>query len=508
MDMKRSCGVLLPVSSLPSKYGIGCFSSEAYRFVDFLAEAGQSWWQILPLGQTGYGDSPYQSFSTFAGNPYFIDLERLIGAGYLSREEVEQYNFGSNPSYVDYSSIYQVRFLLLHRAYENSPFALRPQEKWKSQTYNKDRYALETYITNNKEWLEDYAMYSALKGRYENAAWMEWDEDIRLRRPGALKDWHGKLLDEVRFFCFIQYMFFLQWKDLKDYANKHGIRIIGDLPIYVALDSSDTWSHPDLFKLDQTGRPTVVAGCPPDAFSATGQLWGNPIYDWERHRREHFSWWKSRMEHSFFFYDAVRIDHFRGFESYYEIPAEEVTAMNGTWVKGPGMELFLALDETIGDRTVIAEDLGFLTPEVHQLLAETGYPGMKVLQFAFDAQCDSEYQPHNYNRNCVVYTGTHDNDTSRGWLESTDPAVREYAMKYFGVKNKEDAVDAMIRAAMMSVADTCIIPIQDYLCLGSEARINKPSTLGNNWKWRISPKAADKKLAARMLELARLYARN
>ena len=505
--MKRSCGVLLPISSLPSRYGIGCFSTEAYRFVDFLAASGQSWWQILPLGQTGYGDSPYQSFSTFAGNPYFIDLEQMIGDGYLYREEVDQFDFGSNPSYIDYERVYQARYLLLHHAYENSPFSLHPNEKWEGSAYNKDRYEFETYITNNKEWLDDYALYCALKGQYENAAWIDWDDDIRLRSPEAIKTWRKKLLNEIRFFCFIQYMFFSQWKALKDYANKHDILIIGDLPIYVSLDSSDAWSHPELFKLDEEGRPSVVAGCPPDAFSATGQLWGNPIYDWDKHRQEGFAWWKSRMEHSFFFYDAVRIDHFRGFESYYEIPAGETTAMNGTWVTGPGMELFEALSETIGDRQVIAEDLGFLTPEVHQLLADTGYPGMKVLQFAFDSLSDSDYQPHNFTRNCVVYTGTHDNDTSRGWLDNTSPKVAAYAMQYFGTKTKEETVDAMIRIAMMSVADICIIPLQDYLCLGSEARINTPSTLGGNWKWRVSKNAITKSLEKRLLELARIYAR-
>ena len=356
--MKRTSGVLLPVASLPSRYGIGCFSTEAYRFVDFLEKSGQTWWQILPLGQTGYGDSPYQSFSTFAGNPYFVDLEQLIGDGYLTREETDLYDFGSNPSYIDYGRIYQVRYLLLHHAYENSPYALHPNEKWADASHNRDRYAFETYIADNKDWLEDYALYSALKGRFENAAWMDWEEDIRLRRPDAVKYWRKELQDQIRFYCFMQYMFFRQWKAVKAYAAKKGIRILGDLPIYVALDSADTWSHPDLFKLDETGRPSVVAGCPPDAFSATGQLWGNPIYDWDKHKEQEFSWWKSRMEHAFFFYDAVRIDHFRGFESYYEIPSNEDTAMNGTWVKGPGMELFEALRDVIGDRQVIAEDLG------------------------------------------------------------------------------------------------------------------------------------------------------
>ena len=505
--MKRTCGVMLPVASLPSRYGIGCFSTEAYRFVDFLEEAGQTWWQILPLGQTGYGDSPYQSFSTFAGNPYFIDLEQLIGAGYITRADADGYDFGTNPSYIDYERIYHSRYLLLHNAYENSPYSLHSNGDWAAPVHNRERYAFETYITNNKEWLEDYALYSALKGRFENAAWMDWEEDIRLRRPEAMKYWRKELQNEIRFYYFLQYMFFLQWKAVKEYAAKKGIRILGDLPIYVALDSADTWSHPDLFKLDETGRPSVVAGCPPDAFSATGQLWGNPIYDWDRHREEGYSWWKSRMEHAFFFYDAVRIDHFRGFESYYEIPATENTAMNGAWVKGPGMELFNALQDVIKDRQVIAEDLGFLTPEVHELLEETGYPGMKVLQFAFDAKSDSEYQPHNYKKNCVVYTGTHDNDTSCGWINNTDPDVRAYALRYLGVKDKSDAVEAMIRIAMMSVADTCIIPLQDYLGLGSEARINMPSTLGNNWKWRVRSEVFTKELSARILEYTRIYAR-
>ncbi len=509
MDVKdRSCGILLPVTSLPSKYGIGCFSTEAYRFIDFLVEAGQTWWQILPLGQTGYGDSPYQSFSTFAGNPYFIDLEQLAGEGYLTLEELEQYDFGSNPSYVDYERIYQVRYLILHKAFENSPFASSPKGKWSDSRYNQDRYAFETYIKNNQEWLDDYAFYSALKGRFENAAWTEWDEDIRLRRPEAMKKWHTELQSSIRFFCFIQYMFFRQWKAIKEYAAKHGIRILGDLPIYVALDSADTWSHPELFKLDEFGRPTVVAGCPPDAFSATGQLWGNPIYDWKRHRRENYAWWKSRMERAFFLYDAVRIDHFRGFESYYEIPADSETAMIGEWVKGPGMELFHALKEVIGGRQVIAEDLGFLTPEVHELLKESGYPGMKVLQFAFDAKSDSEYQPHHYTPNCVVYTGTHDNETTRGWFDSVDPKIRDYAFRYLGVNNKDDALQAMIRAAMMSVAGICIIPMQDYLGLGNEARINMPSTLGGNWKWRLRPGAIKKSLAKQLNEMAVLYARS
>ena len=489
----RESGILMPVFSLPGKYGIGCFSDEAKRFVDFLKEAGQSYWQILPLGPTGYGDSPYQSFSTFAGNPYFISLETLMKKGLLTKEECDAADFGSDPKSVDYGALYKERGRLLHLAFERSSFE-------KEESFG-------TFMDENAFWLPDFALYMALKNEFGGRSLLEWDDDIRLRQPEAMNRWHAELVDDIRFYCFLQYMFFLQWKAVKDYANKHGISIIGDLPIYVAMDSADTWSHPEYFKLDGEGRPSVVAGCPPDAFSATGQLWGNPIYDWDRHRAENFSWWRSRMERAFFLYDAVRIDHFRGFESYYEIPAQENTAMNGTWVQGPGIELFDALQETIGGRQVIAEDLGFLTPEVHKLLEETGYPGMKVLQFAFDAKSDSEYQPHNYNRNCVVYTGTHDNDTTRGWFENTDPEVRDYAYKYLGITGKETAVNAMIRTAMMSVADICIIPIQDYLGLGNEARINTPSTLGSNWKWRALPGTFTDKLAEHLLGLARIYAR-
>ncbi|MEE1163717.1 MAG: 4-alpha-glucanotransferase [Lachnospiraceae bacterium] len=505
--MKRTCGVLLPVASLPSRYGIGCFSTEAYRFVDFLADSGQTWWQILPLGQTGYGDSPYQSFSTFAGNPYFIDLEQLIGAGYISREEADQYDFGNNPSYVDYDRIYQVRYLLLHHAYENSPFALRSNENWSDASYNRDRYAFETYITNNKEWLEDYALYSALKGRFENAAWMDWDEDIRLRRPEAMKHWRRVLQNEIRFYCFMQYMFYRQWKAVKDYADKKGIRILGDLPIYVALDSADTWSHPELFKLDDTGSPTVVAGCPPDAFSATGQLWGNPIYDWDKHREEEYAWWKSRMEHAFFLYDAVRIDHFRGFDEYWAVPYGSETAMTGKWCKGPGYDLFAAMEEKLGRREIVAEDLGYLTKTVLKLVERTGYPGMKVLQFAFDGNTKNAYLPHNYTKNAVVYTGTHDNDTTRGWYTSANRKQMQFIRKYVNIRSSRTATYDLIRLAMQSVADTAIIPIQDYLDIGSDGRINIPSTLGGNWSWRVLPGELTPELAEKMREFASVYGR-
>ena len=491
----RTSGILYPVSSLPSKYGIGCFSKEAYEFVDFLKKAGQTYWQVLPFGPTGYGDSPYQSFSTFAGNPYFIDLETLIEEGLLERWECDSRNFGTDPESVDYGALYENRFAVL--ALANERFQKTAAEDADYQAFRKEETG----------WLDDYSLFMALKQHFEGKSWTDWDLPYRNRDKKALDAVREVLKDKIDFFCFQQYEFAKQWKKLHTYANEQGIRIIGDIPIYVAFDSADTWSRPELFQFDEDNNPKAVAGCPPDAFSATGQLWGNPIYDWDKHRAQDYVWWKSRMEHAFFFYDAVRIDHFRGFESYYEIPASEDTAMNGTWVKGPGMELFRELAETIGDRQVIAEDLGFLTPEVHELLDETGYPGMKVLQFAFDAMSDSDYQPHNYCRNCVVYTGTHDNDTTRGWFDNITPDIRDYAYRYLGITSGREAVRTMIRAAMMSVADICIIPMQDYLELGSEARINTPSTLGNNWKWRVLPDVFTRRLAGRLQELASLYAR-
>ncbi len=507
--MNRKCGVLLPVASLPSEYGIGCFSKEAYAFIDFLAQAGQAYWQILPLGQTGYGDSPYQSFSTFAGNPYFIDLEKLREAGYLTKEETDGVYFGDDPEKISYENIYRGRFPLLKRAYENSPFALFPTGKWAGGAFDEQRQEFADFIAANEDWLVDYALYSAVKNQNGGCSYIEWPEDIRLRREEAMEKAKEELADEIRFYEFQQFLFARQWHDLKAYANEKGIQIIGDIPIYVAFDSADTWSHPELFEFDEKGFPTIVAGCPPDGFSATGQLWGNPIYRWEYHKETGYAWWISRMANCFRMYDIVRIDHFRGFDEYYAIPYGDTTAEFGKWCKGPGCELFDAIEAALGRKQIIAEDLGFITPSVRELVKKTGYPNMKVLQFAFDARepGTGDYLPHNYGRNCVVYTGTHDNETMRGWYDHVAEADRRFAEEYGDVRSEETAARSFIRMAFMSVADTCIIPMQDYLNLGDEARINEPSTLGGNWEWRMLKGACDEKLALEMRHLAQLYGR-
>lgn len=507
--MKRKCGVLLPVTALPSSYGIGSFSKEAYAFVDFLAEAGQSYWQILPLGQTGYGDSPYQSFSTFAGNPYFIDIEALMDAGYITKEEAASVSFGENPASVDYEKIYHGRFPLLRAAYENSPYAENPKDPWRGTEYDREREDFAAFIEKEAGWLLDYALYSAIKNANGGAGYIEWPEEVRLREPKVLESLRRELADEIRFYEFQQYLFAGQWRQLKQYANAKGIQIIGDLPIYVAFDSADTWSHPELFEFDEKGYPVVVAGCPPDGFSATGQLWGNPIYRWEYHKETGYRWWIERMANCFRMYDIVRIDHFRGFDEYYAIPYGNPTAEFGTWCPGPGIELFREIRKSLGKKQIIAEDLGFITDSVRRLVRASGFPNMKVLQFAFDARepGTGDYLPHNYPSNCVVYTGTHDNETMRGWYNHAARKDRLYAKEYVGVRSERTAAWSFIRAAFGSVADTCIIPMQDYLNLGDEARINEPSTLGGNWEWRMLPGAADAKLALRMRRLALIYGR-
>ena len=489
----RKCGVLMPVSSLPSRFGIGGFSKEAYDFVDFLAEGGQSLWQILPLGPTGYGDSPYQSFSTFAGNPYYISLDALIEQGLLTEEECEAADYGNHPNYVNYEKIYNSRFALLRKAFNRADIE-------NDTNYKK-------FVEDQSAWLKDYAMYMAIKDSLGGVAWIEWDEDIRLRKPAAMAHYEETLKEDIAFYSYLQYLFATQWSALKTYANGKGINIIGDIPIYVAFDSADTWANPELFQLDEENIPTAVAGCPPDAFSATGQLWGNPLYRWDYHEKTGFAWWIRRLAYCFTIYDVVRIDHFRGFDEYWAIPYGDPTAEFGRWEKGPGYALFEAMKKALGNREVIAEDLGFLTPSVLKLVKKTGYPGMKVLQFAFDSREESDYLPHNYTHNCVVYTGTHDNDTVMGWIPAMSRKDLAFAKKYIGVKRTSDICSNLIRMAYASVADTAIIPIQDYLELGSEARINTPSTLGGNWEWRMSAQDCTSQLAAKMLELATVYGR-
>jgi len=489
----RRCGVLMPVSSLPSRFGIGGFSKEAYDFVDFLAASGQSLWQILPLGPTGYGDSPYQSFSTFAGSPYYNSLDALIEEGLLTEEECSSVDCGNDTGKVDYEKIYHTRFQLLRRAFERA-------EPEKDPEYR-------TFVSENEQWLKDYALYMAVKDSLGGVSWIGWDEDIRLRKPEAMARYERELADDIMFYSYQQYLFSKQWTALKRYANDRGICIVGDIPIYVAFDSADTWADPELFQLDRENVPTAVAGCPPDAFSATGQLWGNPLYRLEYHEETQFAWWMSRLAHCFDIYDIVRIDHFRGFDEYWAVPYGDETAENGEWKKGPGYRLFEVMKRTLGNRPVIAEDLGFLTPGVLKLVKRTGYPGMKVLQFAFDAGGESDYLPHNYNNNCVVYTGTHDNDTVNGWIASMGRKDLAFARKYLNVRRNADIRESLIRTALASVEDTAVIHMQDYLGLGGEARINLPSTLGGNWEWRMERGACSEALSSHMLELAQVYGR-
>ncbi len=491
----RKSGILLPIASLPSRYGIGCFSKEAYEFVDRLKEAGQSYWQILPMGPTGYGDSPYQSFSTFAGNPYFIDPEDLIARGYLTRKQCESYCFGEDENIVDYEKIYYARFRMLECAYEKSNIA-------EDEGFRK-------FTEENAFWLNDYALYMAVKVANDNVCWTEWDEDIKMRRPQAMRKARKKYAKQIIFYQFQQYLFYEEWRKLKKYANEKGIQIIGDIPIYVALDSVDAWANPRLFQFDEQCNPIAVAGCPPDTFAITGQLWGNPLYRWEYHRKTKYEWWMKRLTACFDMYDVVRIDHFRGFDEYYSIPFGEPTAEHGTWEPGPGYDFFRVMKKKLGDKKVIAEDLGFLTQSVVELVHKTGYPGMKILEFAFSPEGDSEYLPHNYDRNCVVYTGTHDNDTIRGWYEGQNNETEEFCNRYLqlGHYNHRNIHWAFVCAALGSVADTAIIPMQDYLGLGGEARINTPSTLGSNWQWRMKKNAFTSKLAAQIKEATKTYGR-
>jgi 4-alpha-glucanotransferase len=486
MISRRKCGIICHPTSLPGRFGIGDLGEGAQRLVRFLASAHQTLWQVLPLGPTGYGDSPYQPFSAFAGNPLLISLDELIREELLTDEDV-RLEIPFPPDEVLYGPVIEFKGRALCRSYErfraHGPESLREE--------------LAAYRAANSFWLEDYALFMALKQHYGWAAWTAWDADIALRTESALARWRRRLGEEVDYQCYLQCLFARQWACIKGYANEAGITIIGDVPIFVGHDSSDVWSHRELFRLDEKGRPTVVAGVPPDYFSPTGQLWGNPHYRWDLMRAQGYAWWLARMRHVFEQVDVARLDHFRGFSGYWEVPAGEETALNGRWVKGPGREFFQAVEREFGRLPIIAEDLGLITADVTALREELGLPGMRVLQFAFDAGAANPHLPHNYARDTVVYTGTHDNDTTLGWYTTRDEAVRHRVRVYTGTDGR-DANWTFIRLALNSVAEMALYPLQDVLGLGNEARLNLPGRPHGNWTWRFREQALRDELAAKL----------
>ena len=493
--MKRSSGILMPISALPSPYGIGTMGKAAYDFVDFLAEAGQSYWQILPVGPTSVGDSPYQSPSAYAGNPYFIDLDMLISDGLLKKREVSAVKWGADPENVDYGLLYEKRFKVLKKAMDRG--------------WERDRAQVQSFEKENDFWVYDYAMFMALKRHFKMVPWQEWpDAEIRFRKPEVMERYREALDEEIRFFIYIQYLFFKQWEKLKAYAHEKGIGIIGDIALYVAMDSADVWASPQNFQLDDQYVPKEVAGVPPDYFTADGQLWGNPLYNYDYMRRDGYGWWIRRVGGAAKLYDVIRIDHFRGLESYWAVPFGEKTARNGHWVEGPGMDLVERLRNWFKDVQFIAEDLGYITPEVAKLLQASGFPGMKVLEFAFDSRDDSDYLPHAYEHNCVCYIGTHDNETLMEWRESVAKADLEKAVRYLGLNEEEGFVWGFLRGGMGSVADLFVVQMQDLLELGPQARMNTPGTMMGNWKWRMRAGAASTELAKRIAEITRLYGRS
>ncbi len=489
----RTSGVLMPISSLPSPYGIGTLGKAACKFADFLVRGGQKYWQILPICPTSYGDSPYQSFSSFAGNPYFIDPDILCRDKLLTKAECRSFDWGKSDDYVDYGVMYVSRYGLLRKAYK----------RFRKNTPD----AFYTFCEEKKAWLDDYALFMALKDANSGAAWFSWDRALKFRKPEALDEAKETYAQDIEFYQMLQYLFFEQWEAVKGYANEKGIEIIGDVPIYVAADSADVWANPELFYLDEELEMIELACCPPDAFSADGQLWGNPLFRWDVMKKDGYDWWTKRIAAMAELYDIVRIDHFRGFDYYYAIAAWDKTAVKGVWKQGPGMDLFHVLEDKLGKLPIIVEDLGFLTPSVQKLLKDSGFPGMKVIQFAFDSREDSDYLPHNYPTNCVVYTGTHDNDTVLGWMKSAPKASVRFAKEYLNLTEEEGYNWGMMRAAWSSVADLAIVPMQDLLGIDSRARMNTPSTLGGNWMWRATKEQITGALAKKLNRCMQMYGR-
>jgi 4-alpha-glucanotransferase len=496
--MKRTSGILLHPTSLPTVYGIGDLGPSSYRFIDFLERSGQTFWQMLPLGPTGYGDSPYQTLSAFAGNPVLISPELLIEDELLSPGEIETESF--DQTYVAYDQVIPYKLKLLEKAYLQ--FKLLPKHLLAEPFHD--------FCKKEAAWLEDFVLFSALKSHHDKRPWTEWPKALRMRHPKALADHAEKLHDELRFYSFIQFLFFRQFEKLQQYAKKHHVKLIGDLPIFVAHDSSDVWSHPKWFKLDHTGNPTVVAGVPPDYFSETGQRWGNPLFDWKVLKKEKYSFWVDRFSHMEKMFDLVRIDHFRGFASYWEIPAAETTAISGQWKKGPGLDLFKTLEKAMGGKLpLIAEDLGIITQDVSDLLEAVNYPGMAVLQFGFESMQSSDpsaFLPHNLKRNQVVYTGTHDNDTVVGWWNDQPEEVQDFTRRYLNTDAGLIHID-LIRAALSTVCSIALFPMQDLLGLGSEAYMNRPGTTGGNWQWRMKDDALDTDLEEDLMKMTTLYGR-
>lgn len=491
----RASGILMPVFSLPGPFGIGTLGKEAFAFVDFLADAKQTYWQILPIGPTGYGDSPYQSFSAFAGNPYFIDYRLLAADDLLTADEIP----AERPiGPIDYGALYNERPVVLKKAADRLLASPSP--------------AYEAFCKEQAFWLEDYALFMAVKAAQGQAGLADWPDALRCRKPEAIAAAKQRLAGAVDYYKAVQFFFYTQWNALKAYANGKGVRLVGDIPIYVSPDSSDLWTHPELFQTDGQMHLTQVAGCPPDAFAADGQLWGNPLYDWPVHKATGFAWWKQRMKHATSIYDVVRIDHFRGFDEYFSIPYGSETAAEGHWEKGPGIELFRAVEQALGKREIIAEDLGYMSETVRQLVRDSGFPGMKVLEFAFDSRdtgSASDYLPHNYPVNSVAYTGTHDNETLVSWYQTVTDAeramVRDYLYDY--ATPEEQLYKSMIALILRSAAATCIVPMQDWLGLDNSARINKPSTVGQNWRWRLKKTQLTKKLQKEICQLTTRYGR-
>lgn len=484
----RTSGILLPIFSLPNSYGIGTLGKEAYQFVDFLVEAKQSYWQVLPIGPTSYGDSPYQSFSVFAGNPYFIDFESLKNDGLLEEEDYQEYVDESLS--IDYGKIYNTRYLVLRKAYARFDINL-----------------MKSFEKENIDWLEDFSLFMTLKDYHNGVSFLEWEDCYKFRNKKALTSFKKEHLEDVNFWKFTQYYFFKQWNALREYANTKGIKIIGDMPIYTALDSSDVWANPNLFQLGSDLKPKLVAGCPGDDFAPLGQLWGNPLYDYKVMKEDNFAWWVRRVEVASKLFDTIRIDHFRGFEAYFAIPASDTDALRGKWKKGPNVALFNAIKKELGEIDIIAENLGFLTEGVHKMLKRLGYPGMKILEFGFDPKGDSEHMPHHLTCNDVVYTGTHDNPPVRGWYETLSDQEKAFLHEYLYFTNPYEVGNELIRAALASVCYLAIIPFWDYLQKGNEARINTPSILGGNWTFRIEKNDMNKDLCAYIAKLTTTYRR-